>query len=201
MSDENRLQYSSLLISIYDTYLNNVAKSTGKTVNELNDISNLMKVRLPIDAQNYGLIHKVGYQDELKSVMKERLGLENDEKIQFISLKKYGQALSAESKYSKNRIAVIVAQGDIVMGGDEGIVGEAFAEEIRKARENKSVKAIVMRINSGGGSMTASDLILERIDAHQRKEANHRINGKCRCLRWLLHRHASRHYYCTAQLQ
>jgi protease-4 len=157
MSDENRLQYSSLLISMYDTYLENVAISTGKTVDELNDISNLMKVRLPKDAKELGLIHKVGYKDELKTVMKEKLGVEEDKDISFISLRKYSKAVS--SGYSKNRIAVIVAQGDIVMGGEEGIVGETFAKEIRKARENSSVKAIVMRVNSGGGSMTASDVI------------------------------------------
>ena len=159
MSNENRLQYSSLLLSMYDTFLENVALSNGKTVEELKDISNLMKIRLPEDAKEHGLIHKVGYEDELKSVMKERLGLSETGKIKFIDVKKYGKAIYNESDYSKNKIAVIVAQGDIVMGGEDGIVGSTFAKEIKKARENSSVKAIVMRINSGGGSMTASDMI------------------------------------------
>lgn len=157
MSDENRLQYSSLLNSMYTTYLSSVADDIGKEVAELKKISDEMKIKLPKDAKEYGLIHKVGYEDELKSVMREKLGLDEDEKIKFISLKKYGKAIGSE--YSSNRIAVIVAQGDIVMGGDEGIVGSTFAKEIKKARENKSVKAIVMRVNSGGGSMTASDMI------------------------------------------
>lgn len=159
MSGENRLQYSSLLISIYDTYLENVSESIGKTVDELNDISNLMKVRLPRDAKEFGLIHKVGYEDELKSVMKERLGLTESGKIPFIDIKDYGQVVTSETAYSSNRVAVIVAQGDIVMGGDEGIVGETFANEIRRARENSKIKAIIIRVNSGGGSMTASDMI------------------------------------------
>lgn len=159
MSDENRLQYSSLLLSMYDTYLENVSESIGLSVDELDEISNLMKVRLPKDAKELGLIHKVGYEDELKTVMKERLGLKERSKIKFISLKKYAQALGSEGGSSSNKIAVIVAQGDIVMGGDEGIVGAKFAKEIKKARENKSVKAIVMRVNSGGGSVTASDVI------------------------------------------
>ncbi|MEQ9405750.1 MAG: signal peptide peptidase SppA [Cyclobacteriaceae bacterium] len=157
MSEENRLQYSSLLNSMYDTYLSNVAESTGKSISELKEISNEMKIRLPQDAVAQGLIHKAGYEDELKSVMKEKLDLSEKGKVNYISVKKYGQASSSD--YSKNRIAVIVAQGDIVMGGDEGIVGSTFAEEIRKARENNSVKAIVLRVNSGGGSMTASDMI------------------------------------------
>ncbi|MEP5614206.1 MAG: signal peptide peptidase SppA, partial [Cyclobacteriaceae bacterium] len=159
MSGENRLQYSSLLISMYDTYLENLSESTGKSVDELNEISNLMKVRLPRDAKDQGLIHKVGYEDELKSVMKDRLGLLDDGKIPFINMRDYGQVAANESTYSSNKIAVIVAQGDIVMGGDEGIVGETFAKEIKRAREDNSVKAIVMRVNSGGGSMTASDII------------------------------------------
>jgi len=159
MSGENRLQYSSLLISMYDTYLENVSESIGKSVDELNEISNLMKVRLPRDAKDLGLIHKVGYEDELKTVMKVRLGLADNGKIPFINMRDYGQVVANESAYSSNKVAVIVAQGDIVMGGDEGIVGETFAKEIKRAREDNSVKAIVMRVNSGGGSMTASDMI------------------------------------------
>ncbi len=159
MSDENRLQYSSLLLSMYDTYLRNLSLNVDKSVEELNNISNLMKIRLPKDAKALGMIHKVGYKDELKSVMKHKLRLDEDEKLRFINVKSYVEAIERESEYSKNKVAVIVAQGDITMGGDEGIVGETFAKEIRKARENKSVKAIVMRVNSGGGSMTASDLI------------------------------------------
>lgn len=157
MSAENRLQYSSLLNSMYDTYLSNVSSSTGKEMRELEELSDQMKIRLPKDAKEHGLIHKVGYEDELKSVMKEKLGLDEDGKIKFISLKKYGKVVASD--YSNNKIAVIVAQGDIVMGGNEGIVGATFAKEIKRARENSSVKAIVMRVNSGGGSMTASDMI------------------------------------------
>lgn len=159
MSGENRLQYSSLLLSLYDTYLENLSVSIDKPISELNDISNLMEIRLPSDAQQHGLINKVGYEDELESIMKERLGLKDDGKINYIDIDDYAQVVASEASYSSNKVAVIVAQGDIVMGGDEGIVGETFANEIKKARENKSVKAIVMRVNSGGGSMTASDMI------------------------------------------
>lgn len=159
LSDENRLQYNSLLKSMYGTYLSNVSLSIGTPVEELSSISDEMKVRLPQDAEELGLIHKVGYEDELKSVMKRKLGLMEDDEIKFMPVKKYRQAIASEAEFSRNKVAVIVAQGDIVMGGDEGIVGEIFAEEVRKARESRSVKAIVMRVNSGGGSMTASDMI------------------------------------------
>lgn len=159
MSPENRLQYEELLGSLYDTYLNNVSNAIGKSTEELKDIANTMKVSLPKDALEYGLIHKVGHPDELKAVMKEKIGLEEEDEFKMMKLGKYAEAVQAEAEYSKNKVAVIVAEGNIVMSGDEGIVGKAFAKEIRQARENDRVKAIVMRVSSGGGSMTASELI------------------------------------------
>ncbi|MEM7296902.1 MAG: S49 family peptidase, partial [Bacteroidota bacterium] len=159
MSDENRLQYEELLGSMYGTYLANLSETISKSVGELERISSDMKVSLPKDAKELGLIHKVGYEDELKSVMKEKLGVSEKRSLKMMNLSKYTQAINASKKSSSNRIAVIVAEGDIVMGGDEGIVGETFAKEIRKARNNDKVKAIVMRVSSGGGSMTASDII------------------------------------------
>ncbi|MEO9481798.1 MAG: signal peptide peptidase SppA [Ekhidna sp.] len=159
LSPENRLQYTELLNSMYGTYLGNVSNSIQIPVEKLQDISSQMKVSLPQDAVDVGLIHKLGYEDELKSVMKEKLGLSDSRDLRTMKMSKYIQATAAESNYSSNRIAVIVAEGDIVMGGDEGIVGATFAEEIRKARNNDKIKAIVVRVNSGGGSMTASDMI------------------------------------------
>ncbi|MEM6830296.1 MAG: S49 family peptidase, partial [Bacteroidota bacterium] len=159
MSEENKLQYNELLASMYGTYLSNVSLNLDKTVEELSEVSNTMKVRLPKDALANGLVHKVGYEDEIKRAIRNRMGLTEDAKLKFMSLSTYHQVLKSESKYSKNKVAVIVAEGNIVMGGDEGIVGETFAKEVRKARESKSVKAIVLRVNSGGGSMTASDMI------------------------------------------
>lgn len=159
LSKENRLQYTELLNSMYGTYLDNLSNSIEIPVEKLEEISSQMKVSLPKDAVDVGLIHKVGYEDELKSVMKEKLGLSESRDLRTIKMGKYIQAIQSESKYSSNRVAIIVAEGDIVMGGDEGIVGATFAEEIRKARNNDKVKAIVMRVNSGGGSVTASEMI------------------------------------------
>lgn len=157
MSEENRLQYEVLLESMYSTYLKNVSNSIDKPVEELSEISRWMKVSLPEDAEELGLIDKVGYEDELKEVIKEKLGIVKSRELKLMKINKYAQAIS--TGYSSNKVAVIVAEGDIVMGGDEGIVGATYAEEIRKARENDNVKAIVLRINSGGGSVTASDMI------------------------------------------
>jgi len=159
LSDENKLQYAELLSGIYGQYLKNISSTLEKPKSELEEISGKMKVSLPQDAVDHGLIHKTGYEDELKSVMKERLGITGNKKLRLMKLSEYARATAAKKKYSGNRVAVIVAEGNIMMGGDEGIVGAAFAEEIRKARESDRIKAIVLRVNSGGGSMTASDMI------------------------------------------
>lgn len=158
LSPENEMQYTELLNSMYGTFLTNLSETLGMSVEELANISNNMKVSLPQDAVDYGLVHKVGYEDELKSVMLSKLGLNDEDKLPLMKISKYAQATKSVGS-SRNKIAVIVAEGDIVMGGDEGIVGATFAKEIKKARESSSVKAIVMRVNSGGGSMTASDII------------------------------------------
>ncbi|MEQ9467081.1 MAG: signal peptide peptidase SppA [Ekhidna sp.] len=159
LSEENRMQYTELLNSMYNIYLENVSNSIQIPQETLADISDQMKVSLPQDAADVGLIHKVGFEDELKSVMKARLGQSEGSELRTMKINKYIQAIESEGDYSENRIAVIVAEGTIAMGGDEGIVGSTFAEEIRKARNNDRIKAIVMRVNSGGGSMTASDMI------------------------------------------
>ncbi|WP_462248266.1 signal peptide peptidase SppA [Ekhidna sp.] len=159
MSEANRLQYTELLNSMYGTYLEGVSNSIQIPVDKLSEISSQMVINLPQDAVDVGLIHSLGYEDELKSVIKEKLGLRESAELRTMKMNKYIQATSTESAYSSNRIAVIVAEGNITMGGDEGIVGHTFAKEIRKARNNDKVKAIVMRVNSGGGSMTASDMI------------------------------------------
>ncbi len=159
LSRENRLQYEELLSSMYDVYLSDVSQSIAIEKDILSEISENMEVSLPQDAEKLGLVHKVAYEDELKSVMKEKIGQSKTSKLRTIRMGKYIQAIANQGSYSNNRIAVIVAEGAIAMGGDDGIVGETFAEEIRKARSNSKVKAIVMRVNSGGGSMTASDQI------------------------------------------
>lgn len=159
LSEENKLQYTELLNSMYATYLQKVAASTQLSPASLSTISDQMKVQIPPDGEELGLIDKVGYEDELKTVMKERIGQSEKDKLRTIKMTDYVRAIEKEGAYSRNRIAVIVAEGDIKMGGEEGIIGEVFAEEIRKARTNDRIKAIVVRINSGGGSMTASEMI------------------------------------------
>lgn len=159
MSEENRLQYSELLNSVYNTYLTNLAPSLGKSKERLAEISGQMLLNLPADAANLKMVHKIGYEDELKAVMYDKVGISDSKDLPLMKIGKYAKAIEVEKDYSTNKVAVIVAEGNIVMSGNEGIVGKKYADEIKKARENDAIKAIVLRINSGGGSLTASDMI------------------------------------------
>ncbi|MEQ8473584.1 MAG: signal peptide peptidase SppA [Marinoscillum sp.] len=163
MSEENKLQLTELITSVHDTYLANVSATRNIPIGELREISDQMKVRFPENAVELGLITKVAYEDEMHSLLRSELGISESADINKIGFKKYMKA-APSSGYSSNKVAVIVANGDIVMGeGEDVIGGEQFATEIRKARENNSIKAIVLRVNSPGGSLTASDMIWREI--------------------------------------
>ncbi len=165
LSKENEEQLSGMINSIYGTYLKGVSDARDIPVEVLKKTSDQMLVRFPENGVEFGLVTKVAYEDEIKGKMKEQLGLEEDGKIKFISVTNYSKAIKEERMdYSGNKIAVIIANGEIIMGRDnEAVGGEQFADEIRKARESKSIKAIVLRVNSPGGSLTASDMIWREI--------------------------------------
>ncbi len=164
MSEENRLQYAELLNSIYDKYLEEVSASRGVSTVELEMISDGMKIQFPEDAAEFGLIDAVVFEDEVKSVMKNQLDLEEKKDIKFVQVSDYAKVVKSQLEYKKEKVAIIVANGAIVPSGDEEVVGgEQFARHIRKARKDKNVKAIVLRINSPGGSLLGSDMIWREV--------------------------------------
>ena len=167
MSDENRLQLSSLINSIYEEVLNKIAVSRNIPREKLREISDKMLVKNNLDAQEYGLIDSLVYYDEVLAELRTRVGAGEHEAINFIKYNAYRKSFSTY-RTSKNEIAVIVAEGEIMPGKadlNNSLVGsDTFAEEIRKAREDKDIKAIVLRINSPGGSFQASDVMWREID-------------------------------------
>ena len=181
ISPENRMQIESYLNSIYDTYLEGLAETTDLNVPQLRNIADSMRVFLPQQAVDEKLVTRLSYEDQVKESIRQRLGIEeeeteeedgDDEGINFISLDRYRQSLADDTEYSRNRIAVIVAEGNIVNGvGDAtSIGGEKFAKEIRKAREDDNVKAVVLRINSPGGSASASDQLWREVQLTKEKK-------------------------------
>ena len=167
MSEPNKLQVSSFLNSINDHMVVNIAKSRGLRVDSLNRYADELTIQEPEDALRTKLVTNVGYQDELEKLIKSQLKIDVDKKIEYISLNKYQDADRDDSKGSgSNRIAVIVASGDINSGeGDNNSIGsETIVRELRKARLDDNVKAIVLRVNSGGGSALASDVMYREVE-------------------------------------
>jgi protease IV len=118
-------------------------------------------------AIEYGLVDSLLYKDQVHAKIKRRLNLDENKKIRFVKYAKYRKSYSSY-KSAKNEVAVIVADGPIVPGeADEAqqrIGGDTYVEEIRKAREDKDVKAIVIRVNSPGGEFRASDMMWREIE-------------------------------------
>ncbi len=165
LSPENELQLTTLLNDVNQTYLDEVAESLEIDVERLKEIQQKMEAQLPQEFEELKLVTKVGYEDEIKQLIMDQVGEEDIDDVNFITAKKYRMSLGA-GEYSSNRIAVIMAEGAIVMNGEanQDIIGEQIANEIRKARESSSTKAIVLRVNSPGGSITASDMIWREVE-------------------------------------
>ncbi len=164
MSEENKEQMESILNSIYDHMLERVAASRSIPLEKLTEISDQMMAKSPKEALEYNLVSGLKYFDEVLTDLKGKLALEEDDKINFIGFEKYSTTIPKKTG-TKNKIAVIVGAGEITGGnGDNNTIGSTtFAKEIRKARKDDKVKAIVIRINSPGGSALASDVIWREI--------------------------------------
>ena len=160
MTPENRLQTTEWLGDMYNYFLVQSSKMRSIDTATLHGLANNASVQTPQDAVNNKLIDGVKYDDQIKEEIKNRLKIGKYDKLNFISLNTYNEAVNLR-KSGSDRIAVIYAQGDIVdgMGNNENIGGDNYRKIIRKARLDKSVKAIVLRVNSGGGSALASENI------------------------------------------
>lgn len=166
MSAPNRLQVSSFLNSVNNHFVGNVAASRGLTVATLKNLADSLKVETPTDALKAKMITDVAYHDQVETDIRKQLGINEKKKIGYVTLSKYSKAEKHVKEGDINqRIAVIVASGDIVSGKaeDKNIGSESFNAELRKARLDDKVKAVVIRINSPGGSALASDVMWREI--------------------------------------
>jgi protease-4 len=160
MSPENRLQTQYFLDDINGHAIALIAESRKIAKDSLIKINHQMLVRKPKDAVTYKLATALKYEDEVHSILKEKLGLKEEDQISTINATDLGGLAKSKNITSPNRIAVILAEGEIVDGNVEGAISsEKFAKEIRKARKDENIKAIVLRVNSPGGSILASEVI------------------------------------------
>jgi protease IV len=161
MSEANKQQVNSFLGSMYEHFLSEISKSRKVSKESLFSIADDAKIRAPKDALTYKMVDGLKYKDEVLDELKKLTKTDLKKDIKSVSLEDYTPKEGKDEESSKNRIAVIYANGEI-MGGegdDETIGSERISRAIRKARTDDKVKAIVLRINSPGGSALASDVI------------------------------------------
>lgn len=165
MSDANRQQVTSFLGSMYDHFLNAVSTSRKIPKDSLVVIANQLKVRQASDAVTYKLVDGLRYKDQVLDELKNRTGINKEKEVKSVSLIDYNKNNSSDDSNINNRIAIVYASGEIVggEGSDETIGSERISRAIRKARTDKKVKALVLRVNSPGGSALASDVIWREV--------------------------------------
>lgn len=168
MSDANRIQTNAYLGQLYGHYLTNVGKTRRLDTATLHRYANDGLIQTAQDALRYKLVDGLKYDDQVMDEFRKKLGLKRDDEVNFVSLTKYESA-SDEYKYTTgdNKVAVLYAQGNIVSKGeneDVMISSDEYLTQIRKLREDKTVKAIVFRVNSPGGSALASETIWRELE-------------------------------------
>ncbi|WP_194767619.1 signal peptide peptidase SppA [Tamlana sp. I1] len=168
MSDNNREQISVYLNALWKEIKQDISRSRNVSVERLNIIADSLFARNPKLAKASGLVDQVVYHDEYINGIRKAIGIEAKDKLNTVTIEDYSYYASSKIKdYStKNKIAVIYAQGNIIYGeGDENNVGQgSMNASLKKAREDEKVKAVVLRINSPGGSALASELIWREIE-------------------------------------
>ncbi|SEO72634.1 signal peptide peptidase SppA [Mucilaginibacter sp. OK283] len=169
MSEPNRLQVTSYLGSLYNHFLTGISKSRGINKDSLFNYANNGRIQFPEDALKLKLIDGLKYKDELLDELRKRTGKGKKEDIASVDLDEYTKSKTDgntdDDNSSKNRIAIVYASGDITGGqGDDNSIGsERISKAIRKVRLDNKVKAVVLRVNSPGGSSLASDVIWREV--------------------------------------
>jgi protease-4 len=165
MTDANRLQTNVWLGDLYRNFLLHIAAERHVDTAALHQLANTGVIRTAADAVRYHLADAVRYDDEVKAELFSLLHTTETDKVNFIGLSKYSKVADLNKGDADNKIALVFAHGDIVDGkGEDGEIGsEPFRNLIRKARFDKEIKAIVLRVNSPGGSALASDVIWREV--------------------------------------
>lgn len=161
LSEENKEQIRAYAGSIWDHIVKNISQSRNIPVGRLNEIADNLEATVASNALGAGLVDGLIFRDVLIDTLKSLSGIEKGKELELVSMLKYSKVTEKKSSSSRSKISVIYAEGNIVMGdGNEtNIGGNSYAQMIRKERKDSTVKAIVLRVNSPGGSAVASDIM------------------------------------------
>ena len=170
MSAENKLQITKLLDDVWKNMTHNIKDSRDISLESLNEIADSIYSYNSTGCLKYNLVDNLIYEDQLDSIIKKNIGVNKDAKVQNILFKKYldGESTKTGMNFGKNNgnIAVVYALGTIVSGkGLDGEMGSTtIVKAINKAKNDSSIKAVVLRVNSPGGSALASDVIWRAVE-------------------------------------
>ena len=170
MSAENKLQITKLLDDVWKNMTHNIKDSRDISLESLNEIADSIYSYNSTGCLKYNLVDNLIYEDQLDSIIKKNIGVNKDDKVQNILFKKYldGKSTKTRMNFGQNNgnIAVVYALGTIVSGkGLDGEMGSTtIVKAINKAKNDSSIKAVVLRVNSPGGSALASDVIWRSVE-------------------------------------
>src|SRR2546421_714084 len=177
MTDAHREYINSMLDDLYGRYLEGIAKARNKSVDEVKSLIDNAPYNAA-QAKDAGLIDGALYHDDVEKELKKRLGYKDSDELHIARSSDYKQISQESLGLNKGeKIAVVYAAGDIVSGrssfggnGEETIGSDSLVRTINEARDDKGVKAIVLRIDSPGGSGLASDIIWRAVEAAKAKK-------------------------------
>lgn len=166
MSPENRTQMETIASSIWGTLVEDIAESRNLSIDSLNMFATDLSAMMAEDALANRMVDGLKYEDEVEDILREKLELDADEDIPMVTLGEYIAANPYTPAFSDNKIEVIYAEGQIVQGASEsGILGSStLADQLAEARMDEEVKAVVLRVNSPGGSALASEVIWREME-------------------------------------
>lgn len=173
MSEANRTQIKELIGSLWNSMVSEISEGRNISEADLNRIADTLGGRSPHYAKQNGLIDEVLFYDQYETKLRKALGLEADVDLNYVTLDDYVKRSNKKiKKKGKDKIAVVFAQGEIFYGeGGPNIIGQGIiTKALIKAREDESVKAIVLRVNSPGGSALTSDIIWREVELAKEKK-------------------------------
>jgi protease-4 len=173
MSEDNRTQIRELLQSLWGSMLDDIAQDRGMNPEDLNAIADSLGGRNPAYAQKTGLIDGTLYKDQYDTRIRRAMGMSTDRDIEYVELSDYMKDSQKKSIHKgSDRIAVIYAQGEIFYGeGGPNYIGQGLINKaLTRAREDDKVKAVVLRVNSPGGSALTSDIIWREVELTKKEK-------------------------------
>jgi len=170
MSPANREQTMKYIGGIWNHMLEGISKERNISVEKLNQLADNFKLRDASELVKIGMFDKALYYDEVITELKSLTGTKEDKKLARISLSKYSKIPSRSKEIIKDKIAVVYASGEIGMEQSESSIGPDLANTISKVRKNDNIKAVVLRVNSPGGSALTSEIIWREVKLLQKEK-------------------------------